>query len=59
MRKDTDLHAAEEAMEDAADVAIYDERKAKFKTEKTLPADETWPFCGAPAGSRRCEVGAS
>jgi len=35
------LHAAEEALEDAADVAIYDERKAEFKTEKPLPADVT------------------
>lgn len=33
------LHAAEEALEDAADVAIYDERKAELKVEKTLPAD--------------------
>lgn len=39
MRKDTDLHAAEEALEDAADVAIYDERKAELETEKALPAD--------------------
>ncbi|BCG78876.1 helix-turn-helix domain-containing protein [Mesorhizobium sp. 113-3-3] len=35
------LHAAEEALEDAADVAIYDERKAELKTEKKLPADVT------------------
>ncbi|MER9003388.1 MULTISPECIES: helix-turn-helix transcriptional regulator [unclassified Mesorhizobium] len=35
------LHAAEEAREDAADVAIYDERKAEFKTEKPLPAEVT------------------
>jgi len=35
------LHAAEEALEDAADVAIYDERKADLKTEKPLPADVT------------------
>jgi DNA-binding XRE family transcriptional regulator len=35
------LHAAEEALEDAADVAIYDERKAGLKTEKALPADVT------------------
>lgn len=35
------LHAAEEALEDAADVAIYDERKADLKTEKVLPADVT------------------
>ncbi|WP_027054789.1 helix-turn-helix domain-containing protein [Mesorhizobium erdmanii] len=35
------LHAAEEALEDAADVAIYDERKAEFKAEKALPADVT------------------
>ncbi|TPK86279.1 helix-turn-helix transcriptional regulator [Mesorhizobium sp. B2-4-12] len=35
------LHAAEEALEDAADVAIYDERKADLKTEKALPADVT------------------
>ncbi|SJM31055.1 helix-turn-helix domain-containing protein [Mesorhizobium delmotii] len=35
------LHAAEEALEDAADVAIYDERKASLKTEKPLPADVT------------------
>ncbi|MER9403355.1 helix-turn-helix transcriptional regulator [Mesorhizobium caraganae] len=35
------LHAAEEAREDAADVAIYDERKAELKTEKSLPADVT------------------
>ena len=35
------LHAAEEAMEDAADVAIYDERKAELKTEKPLPVDVT------------------
>lgn len=41
MRKDIDLHAAEEALEDAADVAIYDERKAELKTGKTLPADVT------------------
>ncbi|ESZ28808.1 MULTISPECIES: helix-turn-helix transcriptional regulator [unclassified Mesorhizobium] len=34
------LHAAEEAM-DAADVAIYDERKAELKTEKPLPAAVT------------------
>ncbi|WP_027168184.1 helix-turn-helix transcriptional regulator [Mesorhizobium sp. WSM3224] len=33
------LDAAAEALEDAADVAIYDERKAKLKTEKALPAD--------------------
>lgn len=33
MRDDGDLHAAEEALEDAADVAIYDERKADLKTE--------------------------
>ncbi|RUV23596.1 MULTISPECIES: hypothetical protein [unclassified Mesorhizobium] len=41
MRKNTNLHAAEEALEDAADVAIYDERKAQLKIEKTLPADVT------------------
>lgn len=41
MRKNTDLHAAEETLEDAADVAIYDERKAQLKTEKALPADAT------------------
>ncbi|WP_164762061.1 MULTISPECIES: hypothetical protein [unclassified Mesorhizobium] len=41
MPKDTDLRAAEEALEDAADVAIYDERKAELKTEKALPADVT------------------
>lgn len=35
------LHAAEEALEDAADVAIYDERKADLKTENPLPADVT------------------
>ncbi|MER8742195.1 MULTISPECIES: helix-turn-helix transcriptional regulator [unclassified Mesorhizobium] len=35
------LHAAEEAREDAADVAIYDERKAELKTEKPLPAEVT------------------
>ncbi|MER8897177.1 helix-turn-helix transcriptional regulator [Mesorhizobium sp. M0676] len=35
------LHAAEEAVEDAADVAIYDERKAELKTEKLLPAEVT------------------
>ncbi|WP_245456418.1 MULTISPECIES: helix-turn-helix transcriptional regulator [unclassified Mesorhizobium] len=35
------LHAAEEALEDAADVAIYDERKADLKTERALPADVT------------------
>jgi DNA-binding XRE family transcriptional regulator len=35
------LHAAEEAAEDAADVAIYDERKAALGTEKALPADVT------------------
>ncbi|QKC82453.1 helix-turn-helix transcriptional regulator [Mesorhizobium sp. NZP2077] len=35
------LHAAEEALEDAADVAIYDERKAELETEKALPADVT------------------
>ncbi|MDX8456502.1 helix-turn-helix transcriptional regulator [Mesorhizobium sp. VK9D] len=35
------LRAAEEALEDAADIAIYDERKADLKTEKTLPADVT------------------
>ncbi|TIM34900.1 MAG: helix-turn-helix transcriptional regulator [Mesorhizobium sp.] len=35
------LHAAEEALEDAADVAIYDERKADLKTETPLPADVT------------------
>ncbi len=35
------LHAAEEAAEDAADVVIYDERKAELKTEKALPADVT------------------
>ncbi|MGX9144369.1 helix-turn-helix domain-containing protein [Mesorhizobium sp. 128a] len=35
------LHAAEEAREDAADVAIYDERKAGLKTEKALPAEVT------------------
>jgi len=35
------LHAAEEAAENAADVAIYDERKAALKTEKALPADVT------------------
>ncbi|MER9690666.1 hypothetical protein NKJ16_01850 [Mesorhizobium sp. M0179] len=35
------LHAAEEAREEAADVAIYDERKAEFKTEKPLPAEVT------------------
>jgi DNA-binding XRE family transcriptional regulator len=35
------LHAAEEALEDAADVAIYDERKAELKTENALPADVT------------------
>jgi DNA-binding XRE family transcriptional regulator len=35
------LHAAEEALEDAADVAVYDERKARLKTEKPLPADVT------------------
>ncbi|RWK40098.1 helix-turn-helix transcriptional regulator [Mesorhizobium sp.] len=35
------LHAAEEALEDAADVAVYDERKADLKTEKPLPADVT------------------
>jgi DNA-binding XRE family transcriptional regulator len=35
------LHAAEEALEEAADVAIYDERKADLKTEKPLPADVT------------------
>ncbi|RUU24268.1 hypothetical protein EOD10_02265 [Mesorhizobium sp. M7A.T.Ca.TU.009.01.3.2] len=40
MRKNTNLHAAE-ALEDAADVAIYDERKAQLKIEKTLPADVT------------------
>ncbi|BCG71543.1 hypothetical protein MesoLj113a_27010 [Mesorhizobium sp. 113-1-2] len=47
MRKNTNLHAADEALEDAADVAIYDERKAELKTEKALPADMTWIFCGA------------
>ncbi|RWO51437.1 helix-turn-helix transcriptional regulator [Mesorhizobium sp.] len=41
MRDDRDLHAAEEALEDAADVAIYDERKADLKTENPLPADVT------------------
>ncbi|RWP65752.1 helix-turn-helix transcriptional regulator [Mesorhizobium sp.] len=41
MRDDGDLHAAEEALEDAADVAIYDERKADLKTENPLPADVT------------------
>lgn len=35
------LHAAEEAVQDAADVAIYDERKAELKTEKPLPAAVT------------------
>ncbi|MGX5803162.1 helix-turn-helix domain-containing protein [Bradyrhizobium sp. Arg314] len=35
------LRAAEEALEDAADIAIYDERKADLKTDKTLPADVT------------------
>ncbi|TGV95729.1 XRE family transcriptional regulator, partial [Mesorhizobium sp. M2D.F.Ca.ET.145.01.1.1] len=35
------LHAAEEAQEDAADVAIYDERKSEFKAEKALPAEVT------------------
>ena len=35
------LHAAEEAAEDAADAAIYDERKAALRTEKALPADVT------------------
>jgi len=35
------LRAAEEALEDAADVAIYDERKAELKKEKALPADVT------------------
>ncbi len=35
------LHAAEEALEDAADVAIYDERKADLTTERALPADVT------------------
>ncbi|TIQ31997.1 MAG: helix-turn-helix transcriptional regulator [Mesorhizobium sp.] len=35
------LRAAEEALEDAADVAIYDERKTDLKTEKALPADVT------------------
>ncbi|WP_288142952.1 helix-turn-helix transcriptional regulator [Mesorhizobium sp.] len=41
MRNYRDLHAAEEALEDAADAAIYDERKADLKTEKPLPADVT------------------
>ncbi|TIL67532.1 helix-turn-helix domain-containing protein [Mesorhizobium sp.] len=35
------LHAAEEALEDPADVAIYDERRADLKTENPLPADVT------------------
>ncbi|TPN85731.1 helix-turn-helix transcriptional regulator [Mesorhizobium sp. CU2] len=35
------MRAVEEALEDAADVAIYDERKAALKTEKALPADVT------------------
>ncbi|QND56194.1 helix-turn-helix domain-containing protein [Mesorhizobium huakuii] len=35
------LHAAEEALKDAADVAIYDERKAELETEKALPGDVT------------------
>lgn len=37
MRKEIDVHTAEEALQDAADAAIYDERKAEFKTEKALP----------------------
>lgn len=41
MRNYRDPHAAEEALEDAADVAIYDERKADLKTENPLPADVT------------------
>ena len=39
MGKEQELHAVEEALEDAADVAIYDKRKAELKTEKALPAD--------------------
>ncbi|MBN9220672.1 MAG: helix-turn-helix transcriptional regulator [Mesorhizobium sp.] len=35
------LHAAEEALEEAADAAIYDERKAELKAEKPLPANVT------------------
>jgi DNA-binding XRE family transcriptional regulator len=35
------LLAAEEALEGAADVAIYDERKAELRTEKPLPAEVT------------------
>ncbi|MBW8909750.1 MAG: helix-turn-helix transcriptional regulator [Mesorhizobium sp.] len=35
------MRAVEEAQEDAADVAIYDERKAAPETEKALPADVT------------------
>ncbi|MER9348760.1 hypothetical protein [Mesorhizobium sp. M0227] len=41
MRKNKNLHATEEALEDAADVATYDERKAVLETEETLPADVT------------------
>ncbi|MER9331559.1 helix-turn-helix transcriptional regulator [Mesorhizobium sp. M0488] len=41
MRKEIDVHVAEEALQDAADAAIYDERKAEFQTEKALPADVT------------------
>ncbi|PBB82579.1 transcriptional regulator [Mesorhizobium sp. WSM3879] len=36
-----DYEALLHALEDAADVAIYDERKADLKTERTLPADVT------------------
>ncbi|MEZ2329100.1 helix-turn-helix domain-containing protein [Mesorhizobium sp. RCC_202] len=35
------MRAVEEAQEDAADVAIYEERKAALGTEKALPADVT------------------
>ncbi|MER9485295.1 helix-turn-helix domain-containing protein [Mesorhizobium sp. M0563] len=35
------MRAAEEALEDAADAAIYDERKADLRAERALPADVT------------------
>ena len=53
MRKDTDLQPAEEALEGAANVAIYDERKAELKTEKALPADVTM---GILRGSSRLKA---
>ncbi|ESX78853.1 hypothetical protein NKJ36_28540 [Mesorhizobium sp. M0142] len=51
------MRAAEEALEDAADAAIYDERKADLRAEKALPADVTMDILRAPAGSRRCATG--